>query len=74
MADAIHTGNLPALKRLLARNPGLAQTRLGDDQPGGVIGGDPPLADATAIGQWKAARRLVEWLRGLGAKSAEELR
>jgi ankyrin repeat protein len=27
---------------------------------GGVIGGGTPLADATAFGQWRAARRLVE--------------
>jgi hypothetical protein len=27
---------------------------------GAVIGGGPPLADATAFGLWKAARRLVE--------------
>ncbi|HEX2563043.1 MAG TPA: ankyrin repeat domain-containing protein [Acidimicrobiales bacterium] len=30
------------------------------EAPGAVIGGGPPLADATAFGQWKAARRLVE--------------
>jgi uncharacterized protein len=29
-------------------------------EPGAVIGGGPPLADTTAFGQWKAARRLVE--------------
>lgn len=131
--DAIHLGNLPELRRLLAENPGLAQVRLGDTEPGGlsrtllhvatdwpghfpngvetvallieagaevnarfsgphtetplhwaassddvavldvlldagadieapgaVIGGGPPLADATAFGQWKAAHRLVE--------------
>lgn len=34
--DAIHTGDLPALKRLLADNPGLAQARLGDNEPGGM--------------------------------------
>jgi uncharacterized protein len=30
------------------------------EAPGAVIGGGPPLADATAFGQWMAARRLVE--------------
>lgn len=30
------------------------------EAPGAVIGGGTPLADATAFGQWKAARRLVE--------------
>jgi uncharacterized protein len=30
------------------------------DADGGVIGGGTPLADATAFGQWRAARRLVE--------------
>jgi uncharacterized protein len=30
------------------------------EAPGAVIGGGPPLADATAFGQWKAARRLIE--------------
>jgi hypothetical protein len=34
--DAIHTGDLPALKRLLAENPDLAQVRLGDNEPGGM--------------------------------------
>lgn len=34
--DAIHIGNLPGLKRLLAENPGLAQVRLGDNKPGGM--------------------------------------
>ena len=131
--EAIHTGDLPALKRLLAENPGLATARLGNDDscgmsrtllhvatdwpghfpngaatvsvlieagadvnarvtgphtetplhwaassndvevlevlidggadieaPGGVIGGGPPLADATAFAQWEAADRLVQ--------------
>jgi len=30
------------------------------EAPGAIIGGGTPLADATAFGQWKAARRLVE--------------
>jgi ankyrin repeat protein len=30
------------------------------EAPGAVIGGGSPLADATAFGQWQAARRLVE--------------
>lgn len=30
------------------------------DADGAVIGGGTPLADATAFGQWRAARRLVE--------------
>jgi hypothetical protein len=29
--QAIHTGDLPTLKLLLAENPGLATARLGDD-------------------------------------------
>jgi hypothetical protein len=131
--DAIHTGDLPALRRLLSENAGLATARLGDDDPegmsrtllhvvtdwpghfpngaatvallveagadvngrfrgpheetplhwaassndvevldalldagadieapGSVLGGGPPLADATGFGQWNAAHRLVE--------------
>jgi hypothetical protein len=131
--EAIHKGDLPRLKRLLAENPDLATTRLGDDDPdgmsrtllhvatdwpghfpngaatvallvdagadanarfrgphaetplhwaassndvevldalldagadieapGAVLGGGPPLADATGFAQWRAARRLVE--------------
>jgi len=30
------------------------------EAPGGIIGGGTPLADAVALGQWQAARRLVE--------------
>lgn len=30
------------------------------EAPGAVIAGGPPLADAVAFGQWRAARRLVE--------------
>jgi uncharacterized protein len=131
--EAIHTGDLQTLKRLLAENPALAGARLGDDDPdgmsrtllhvatdwpghfpngaatvallveagadvnarfrgphaetplhwaassndvevldalldagadieapGSVLGGGPPLADATGFGQWQAAHRLVE--------------
>jgi ankyrin repeat protein len=131
--EAIHTGDLPRLKRLLAEHPDLATARLGDDDPdgmsrtllhvatdwpghfpegpatvallveagadvnarfrgphaetplhwaassndvevldalldagadieapGAVLGGGPPLADATGFGQWQAAHRLVE--------------
>jgi ankyrin repeat protein len=36
------------------------------EAPGAVIAGGPPLADAVAFAQWKAARRLVE----RGAKTA----
>ncbi|CAN5162856.1 hypothetical protein BH18GEM1_BH18GEM1_20330 [soil metagenome] len=36
VVEAIRTGDLPALKRLLAENPGLAQARLGDGDPCGV--------------------------------------
>ena len=133
VVEAIHTGDLPTLKRLLAENPDLATARLGDDDPcgmsrtllhvvtdwpghfpngaatvaalieagaevnarftgphtetplhwaassndldvldalvdgganieapGGVIGGGPPLADATAFAQWDVAHRLVQ--------------
>ena len=34
--EAIHSGDLPELKRLLARNPDLAAAGLGDDDPDGV--------------------------------------
>ena len=34
--EAIHSGDLLTLKRLLQDNPGLATARLGDDNPGGV--------------------------------------
>jgi uncharacterized protein len=133
VVEAIHNGDVPTLKRLLNENPGLATSRLGDDDPdgmsrtllhvatdwpghfpsgaatvgvlieagadvnarfrgphaetplhwaassddvevldalldagadieapGGVIGDGPPLADARAFGQWRAAHRLVE--------------
>jgi uncharacterized protein len=30
------------------------------EAPGAIIGGGSPLADATAFGQWKAARRLIQ--------------
>jgi hypothetical protein len=132
IVEAIHTGNVEALKRMLSENPGLATARLGADDsdmtrtllhvvtdwpghfpngaatvaalveagadvnarftgphtetplhwaassddvdvldalldagadidaPGAVIAGGTPLADATAFGQWNAARRLVE--------------
>src|SRR3712207_3747714 len=32
----IHTGDLAALRRLLAEHPWLATARLGDDEPGGM--------------------------------------
>lgn len=130
---AIRTGDLVALRELLAGNPGLATARIGDDHPcgmsrtllhvatdwpghfpngpavvaalvqagadvnaqfrgphsetplhwaassndvevldalldagadieapGAVLGGGPPLADATGFGQWQGAHRLVE--------------
>jgi hypothetical protein len=133
VVKAIHTGDVPALKRLLGDNPGLATARLGNDgpngmsrtllhvatdwpghfpnvaavvaaliesgaevnarftgphtetplhwaastndvdaldalldagaaieAPGAVIAGGPPLADATAFGQWQAVHRLVQ--------------
>jgi uncharacterized protein len=34
--EAIRTGDLPALRRLLDEHPGLATVRLGDDDPGGM--------------------------------------
>lgn len=34
--EAIHTGDLPALQRLLAEHPWLATARLGDDDPDGM--------------------------------------
>jgi hypothetical protein len=36
VVDAIHSGDLATLKRLLAENPGLATARLGDDDPDGM--------------------------------------
>lgn len=36
VVEVIQTGDLPALKRLLAENPGLSQARLGDDDPCGM--------------------------------------
>jgi uncharacterized protein len=125
--EAIRTGDIEALKRLLGENPGLATVRIGprtllhiatdwpghfpngpatvaaliayggdvdapatghhaetplhwaassDDvavldalleggadieAPGSVIGGGTPLADAVAFGQWRAARRLIDY-------------
>jgi uncharacterized protein len=36
VVEAIHTGNLPTLKRLLREHPDLATARLGDDDPDGM--------------------------------------
>ncbi len=36
LAQAIHTGDVPTLKRLLVEKPGLATTRLGDDDACGM--------------------------------------
>lgn len=36
MVEAIHSGDVPTLQRLLAQNPGLATARLGDDDPSGM--------------------------------------
>jgi ankyrin repeat protein len=36
VVEAIHTGDLAALERLLDENPGLAAARLGDDDAGGM--------------------------------------
>ena len=36
VVEAIHTGDLPTLERLLRENPGLARARLGDDDPDGM--------------------------------------
>jgi ankyrin repeat protein len=36
VVEAIHTGDLPTLRRLLEENPGLAAARLGDDDPEGM--------------------------------------
>jgi ankyrin repeat protein len=137
--EAIHTGDVAALRRLLGEHPELATARIGDaemsrtllhaatdwpghfpdnvasvralldagadvdarfagphtetplhwaassddvevidalldagadiEAPGAVIGGGTPLADATAFGQWDAARRLIE--RGARSNSFE---
>jgi uncharacterized protein len=36
VVEAIQTGDVPGLKRLLDENPGLATARLGDDDPSGM--------------------------------------
>jgi hypothetical protein len=36
LVEAIQSGDIPALRRLLAERPGLAAARLGDDDPGGM--------------------------------------
>jgi uncharacterized protein len=36
VVEAIQSGDVPALKRLLNENPGLATARLGDDDPDGM--------------------------------------
>ena len=36
VVEAIHTGDLSTLKRLLRENPGLVTARLGDDDPEGM--------------------------------------
>jgi hypothetical protein len=36
VVEAIHSGDVPTLKRLLRENPGLATARLGDDDPEGM--------------------------------------
>ncbi len=36
VVEAIHTGNLPVLKRLMAEHPELSQARLGDADPDGM--------------------------------------
>jgi hypothetical protein len=36
VVEAIHTGDLPTLKRLLTENPDLALARLGDANPDGM--------------------------------------
>ena len=36
VVEAIHTGDLATLRRLLAENPGLAAARLGNDEPEGM--------------------------------------
>jgi ankyrin repeat protein len=137
--DAIHTGDVATLRRLLAEHPDLATARIGNDDmsrtllhaatdwpghfpgnvasvralieagadvnagfagphtetplhwaastddvevldalldagadieaPGAVIAGGTPIADATAFGQWNAARRLID--RGARSNSFE---
>ncbi len=50
---AASSGDMEALNALLENGADL-------EQPGAVIGGGTPLADAVAFGLWPAARRLVE--------------
>jgi hypothetical protein len=50
---AASADDLPALDAVLDAGADI-------DSGGGVIGGGTPLNDATAFGQWRAARRLVE--------------
>ena len=50
---AASADDVPALDALLDAGADI-------DAGGGIIGGGTPLNDATAFGQWRAARRLVE--------------
>lgn len=36
VVEAIHSGDVPTLQRLLTENPGLAIARIGDDDPNGM--------------------------------------
>ncbi len=66
LVEAIRSGDLQTLGRLLGERPGLAAARIADDKgadieaQGASIGGGSPLDDAVGYGQWRAARRLVE--------------
>lgn len=66
VVDAIHSGDLPTLERLLQENPGLAKARLGDDDPDGMsrtllhVATDWP-------GHYPNGRRVVELLVEYGA-------
>jgi uncharacterized protein len=58
VTEAIRTGNLEGLGRLLATHPGLATARLGDDRSGGGSHDETPL-------HWAASSDDVEVLDAL---------
>jgi hypothetical protein len=73
MSEAIHTGDLESLRRLLSENPGLADARLVNKDGGSrtplhidAAGGGP---EGPGLDTGREA--LVTWLREKGARSAK---